>query len=383
MANKFMKITSLERSSKRAIVIRNMAAIKEVWSKFGDMIKNLIVNFIDIDLDQGIELVKFINSEASKYLTSVQFGNCISNVLDELTNEFINVISFSFSRSETADFEFKYDQRMGNIFPSVKTLRISETKISDWVFFGGESPGLEALGLIRPNGAEEQIIQFVKKNQQIIDLKIYESNLEFLNQLKENMPNLKLLKLYEISGMYNAVPIHFDTVLVLRINSKIIPENLFFENLETLILDLSAYELTDKWIQFIDTKISKDLDVFRLIVEKLSREHFQSFPDKMPNLSTAIIQCQTPFSVADIAQFLDKADHLDELDLRFQQEQLEMNVPVEAAKRARKNGKIWSIRKPTSLEAMTDHSCYQFFSTYATNLLFHSFINHLCLLTMN
>lgn len=327
------------------------------------MIKIIIVNFNDIDLKDSIEFVKFMNAEASKWLTMIHFEKCTGNVLDELSNVFINVEFFAFSRSESIEFKFKEDQRMSKIFPKLKKLIIKLTKVADWSFFDGPIPALEALVLTEPNEVQEQIIKFIKRNQQIGDLKIYKTNQLFLKQINENLPNLNILKLNDISGVYDGQPpIHFEKVEVLvMFECKIIPENLFFDSLDILILDFNKNEFVDKWLEYLETKINKDLRLMRLVVERLSKVHFLGIP-KLPNLVTAIIQCQSPFSAQEIAEFLDKATHLEVLEIAFQQEQLENNVPVEAANLAKKNNKIWNIRKPAPLETSNDHSSYQFFS---------------------
>lgn len=345
---------------RKFVIIKNMAAIKNIWSKIGNMITGLIINFIDIDLNQGNEIMKFINAEASKWLTLVFLDNCTLNVFDELSNEFNKVVILAFSRSETADFEFKDDQRLSKIFPNLKKLAIKEIKVSDWSLLDDQTKLTELV--LRPNGAEEKIIQCFKRNPLLNGLQIHEINQSLLKQINENIPKLKVLKLINLHGNFDGDPIHFVTVDALAIeNSSIIPENIFFDHLRILHLVFNLNEFTDKWLNYINTKISNSVSFFHLIVEKLSKELFLDIPDKLPKISFAYIQCETPFSADEIKQFLDKAINLFEFKMRIPQEHVDINLLEKAVSQAEKTNNIWKVDKSTH-ENNNDHLKYQTFS---------------------
>lgn len=225
--------------------------MKDIWSKMGDLITKLKIDFTDIDFNNGIEIMKFINDETSKSLTEI--------ILNKFT---------------------------------------------------------------------------------------FNANQLFLNRINENLPKLKTLKLNYLCGNFDAEPIHFENLNALVItDSQIIPKNLFFDKLNYFLLDSTTKIFTDKWLEFIDENIPKNLNSIQLIFEKLSEDYFLAIPAKLPKIRYAYIECETPFSVRNISQFLDKAVHLEELEMGILSKQVDMNLLEEAADQAKKNDKIWKVMK--------------------------------------
>lgn len=320
-------------------------------NRFGHLIEVIIVDFEEMDVNDGKNIVKLIVQKCSAFLKSIRLKNCRANVLDELNSAFPNVTLMRFSSSLTHNFRIRPDLKFNEIFPNVNNLYLEQTKTSDWSFFDGNLPNLNIFALDVPKSQgdglndESIVIKFFKQNRQIKVQVIDGGNLKILKQLSEIHPTLNLLQLFALSedcSNNQGDPVKFTTikeVYVVSHNADEIPRNLYFDQLYQFTLHIHPNDFTDKWAQYINKQVNLDLNNLYLNVGELSFEQLLSISKMKPNLRNVAVRCSSNFLADDLVEFLKTNHFLNVLDMNNQMTELEQNHLKEILP------KQWNIEK--------------------------------------
>lgn len=286
----------------------------DTFSKFGEFIKNVAINF-DENISDGKEILKIVNDKASKTLTWMELRSCEGDILDAIKIPFKNVKTLKFSGSKNQELIPRNNnsssdgRKLSKMFPNLKCLEVFETKALDWKFINGHISCLTELYLnddtrILPNSLEnvkfEWISNFLKENPQIEILIIRNPEILFRKEISDFLPNLKILKITQ------------------RLNEKDSDDNQFkdfsfessqclFKQIETLDLDLFP-NVTSNWMNFIKHSVNKNLTTLNIASQNgLTLEDFQIIGQTFTGLKTLIIYSYIDlksFSANDIIGFL-------------------------------------------------------------------------------
>lgn len=329
------------------VIIQNVNAIKNLFRNFGSLIHVIKVDFLEISIENGKEIVELINEKCSKSLETLHLENCNDNILSGLTNDHPNVFTLRFSISTANEFNGNSDsQKLNKLFPNLKTLFIDHTTAVDWKFINGKLQNLMQLNvefeqsIVSDGEDESQIVNFLKDNQQIEQLILTRSNLKLVEKVNKHLPKLKYLKVEQLLIDYSSHPsdvIHMKNLKHLSLRSyrvDEIPERFVFDRLEKLDLNIFPYKFTDAWTQFIANQVTKDLNEFTLDAADLSADQFVAIGKKLRHLETVSVSCRLTLTAEDIVEFTEICSSLINLELNIQMDEWERNrlneiLPIE------------------------------------------------------
>lgn len=325
------------------IGLKNFDVAKQFLIVFGKDIVSLTVDFAEIDLIEGKEIVKHINNVCSNstILERISLQSCAGNVLDALSSVFFSVSTVWFS-SGIADRWVEYSQntpKLADIFPNTKTLRLDHTVPFNWrvnstMIIGKTFPHLNdlqvTLSMYDETGYfDEHVLNFLKDNSKIIMLTIHNCNLKFLNETQNILPNLENLKIYQFmksDEKYEGDPIRFEKVKTLKINSTgndVNPEHIYFDQLHELELTAEP-EINNKWFDFIDQQTNKNLSRLILNSKNLTNEQFVAIAEKKSHLKMIKIVSHLNISADAITQFINISNSLERMELHVLMTQAEI-----------------------------------------------------------
>lgn len=307
----------------------------EFLKKFGDLMPFIEIDFEEIDGNEGIEIVKYVNEKSFKSLMDFKLLNCKSNVLDGLNNTFNQVLRLKFSSSKQNELKTKENLKLNKIVPNLRYYIVEHTRSSDWKFIDGTFLKLTSLEVElqksrdRNSVDELNILSFFNKNLQIKELKIKNTSLKLLRLLSlpwksnqsngvERFSNFQQLHIDGISDDYLKYKriVHFDSIKILVVTDyeDKVPENVFFNQLETLNLRIES-EFNAKWLDFVTNQTNLDLKSLKIQAKNLQIEHFLSIPDKLTHLETVFIKSDSPITAEGIANFTKKSNELKNFEL--------------------------------------------------------------------
>lgn len=293
----------------------NFDSAKSILQTFGNLVHKLKVSFEQIDAAEGREIVKHINEYCANSLTQLELNSCKGNILDDLKSTFINLKTFVFSSSETNNFQIKpHATKLSRLFPNLNSLKLGFTKISHWAIIVGKFPHLNFLDLTPPNKETQNVIDnnlaanLIRKNAHIETLIVNEYTMMLLKNVSDFLPKLQNLTLNMFSKdclNYDGKPIQFNTVQHLSIQSESygLPTEISFTQLQRLNLDV-ARSTDDKWLQFINKQVNKNIDDFEMIAKNLPEKQFLAIPNELTNLKTVVVKCPREFSADELNSFV-------------------------------------------------------------------------------
>lgn len=247
-------ITEVDKGNLKQVEIKNINVIKKFLDYFGSFVETIGVYFENIDSKEGKEIVEKLNEKCSQSLNKLYLKDYREDFLDALKNEFSKLGAFKFSSSSSHDLKFNSENtNVAKLFPAIKYLSIDYMKAADWKFIGDKVPSLSGFRITLPNSRKEgdvdelQIINFLKQNPKITNLKITEGELS-----KEQFANIpEALPKLEIVGLSCASKFVADEVISFIEKSKSL-----FEFNVTLEMD----ESEQKWfVDILPTKFPKML----------------------------------------------------------------------------------------------------------------------------
>lgn len=300
-------------------------AADDIFSTFGDLIQNIQIEFDFLNVEQGSEVIKFINDKSFESLKTLDLVNCHGNVLDNSKTTFTKVTTLTLSRNKRKKFIIDENQKMIQHFPSLEALHLENIKTSDWTFIDGGLASLKLLTLNIPDSKDghdfnEFLVDFIKKNTQIDALRIHNVNLKLLHEIEVILRNLKTLDIFSLSENYSNgdqdEEIHFNSIRNLFINSaNKIPEKIPFEQAENFTLRIKPVVM-DGWIEFLQ-QINTNLKIFTLYTNYLRSEHLTVIALNFPQLQMVIIECWSTLNADDVSSFIFDLPYLNHLNMHL------------------------------------------------------------------
>lgn len=319
----------------KLVHVANINALEDILDIFGSDIYSFIVDFQEIDVNDGKEIVEYINDECFENLEKFYLINCKGNVLDRLKNEFKYMSEVKFSSSASEDLVFDIDgHTMQNIFPTLHTLRVDYSTPSDWTFIKGKYEKLQILEVHLPQTIRNDTINgwhissLFMNNKKIIDLTIVHPTLKLLKVVHEKLRRLEDLHMIGLSNNYSDIlnqPFQFRPLkhLILHPNHEHeIPWKISFPKLDEFTLK-TEHNLTSEWMEFISKQIDSNLGELRLKTQGLEREYFASIPGIFSGLKDVIISCQSRFTADDVLNFMEETKQLTSFKLEICIDELE------------------------------------------------------------
>lgn len=317
------------------IKVEHLNAIENILDIFGCVIYSILVDFQEIDSNDGKQIVEYINDQCSDTLEKIQLLNCKSSVLDRLRNEFkyMNEVKFSSSVSECLIFD-RDDHQMSNIFPTLNSLHVHHTTPSDWTFIKGKFEQLRVLDVHLPQTIRDDTINgwhissLFMNNQRIRDLTIVNPTLKLLKVVNEKLRQLESLNIVGLSDNYLSIlnkPFQFRPLQQLMLHpnhENQIPRKINFPKLKELTLQIER-NLTSKWMRFVSERIDSNLVELNLQTQELAREYFDAIPSIWPGLNEVNISCQSEFTANNVLNFMDESKELTSFKLEIRIDQLE------------------------------------------------------------
>lgn len=287
---------------------------------FGDLINSLDIQFDRLNATLSVEFVGLVNDNCFNTLKALSLARCNGSALDELTNAFNSVESFTFS---TEKLRVNSENRLNKLVPNVNHLNIEYTYSSDWAFINGAFPHLSRFQVIFPENKtpdsvrKSDITNFLKNNTRINDLTIVRTNLQLLKEAYDILPQLDRVWLRWLPKNFvgkQKEPIYFDNVKNLAIHSFLgeIPEKCMFNQVETLFLYVQV-KSTRKWFEFLSNQVNKNLSQLSLF--NINRDDFSAMPELFPSLQTAYITSSWYYVATRIVEFIEKSASLNYLKL--------------------------------------------------------------------
>lgn len=319
-----------------SLILVNFMAMKEILNNFGDLIQNLTVNFKEFDTQsEGRVIVNYINDKNCGSFERLSLQNVKENVLNDLQeNTCKRITTLRFSTSDR--FEFVESRKLNELFPGVEYLDVECTNPSCWAFITERLTNLRTFHMdFSPANVnainETHITNFLKNNVRIENLRIYYTNLMLLKEVNEILPNLETLEISLFSDDYLNYPdiVQFNNVKNLRMDyygeEPRIPERIFFNQLQQFHLATSLSNFIDKWFEFIDNQVNRNLTTFILATIELEKEQLFTIPEKFPDLQTLIIECWSKkIRATEIISFMKKNKHLITLKMSIQIDGIEL-----------------------------------------------------------
>lgn len=300
-----------------------------------------MIQYLEVDL-RAIETIKsyginrIINEKSSKSLKKLKIENCKRDFLSEWKQPFENVKSLSFTVVDGKANE--NDVKMGQFFPAVVDLTLSNMKLDDWSFIDDQfSRNLTRLivddEIQNTKQSTDCIGNFFKNNSQISNVRVFGPSPNFLE-------NIKFLKNVEVFDMRAKTPtkwlesesvIHIDnvkTVLFEISDDTPMLELLIFENLRVLFLNIKYTNERDsfKWRIFIKNQLSVNLEELYLSVNTaVLKRDFLTISEKWPNLKEATIESGYRNKADEIIEFITNSTQMESLKVTPGMDSLDVN----------------------------------------------------------
>lgn len=169
----------------------------------------------------------------------------------------------------------------------------------------------------------------MKNYPQITTVSIQFSNLKFLKEVNEILPQIGSLKLKMMSNdyfNYQDEPIRFGNVKILTIESDHndeYPKEIHFNQLHELTLNIQPI-FSDKWIEFNSQQLSSSISNLILKYGMLTNEHILAVGEKLSHLKTAKIVCKSKISAYAITGLIGKCNFLDKLQIDLLMDEFEV-----------------------------------------------------------
>lgn len=296
------------------IKIHSYKVSQSFINNFGDLVSDLIVIFYYVNPDESRQMVKAINDQCFVSLKSLALAQCDGNSLDQLSNTFTNVKSFTFS---TKKLDLQSDNKLNRIFPNVNALTVERTVASDWTFINGHFAHLIRFSVDFPENQspdsvrELHIANFLRNNTQITDLSIAYSNLTLLKEVNTILTQMEHLTLNFLPKKFlddQHQPVHFETVKHFTLNTNYgeIPEMTVFDQLEKLTIQSKS---STEWIKFISKQVNRNLSELNLFND-VRPEKLAIVPEKLPNLHVVHITCTWIIKAKQIVEFIENSNSL-------------------------------------------------------------------------
>lgn len=295
----------------------------EIWKTFGDLMKNLQLNFKSIDDKLAKQIVQFMSAKAES-LEILYLENCNGNILNEFASPILSVTVLKWLTKAESSSETVEIKKLTDIFPNVILLILKNIKSSDLVLIDGKFANLMVLRMELPKIVDEMlIVSFLQNNPTVQTLEIQYASFDLLKQINQILPNLEVLTLESLPknyAVFKSDPIRFDQVKKLTIDVKFhelnAPENIIFNQLEELTLNIRS-KFTDKWIKFINNNVNSNLKSLKLTNAHLKKEQLHAILDHFNNIQTLDITCQSKFEALDIIDFEEKNKNAHIIQMKF------------------------------------------------------------------
>lgn len=308
-------------SNENSIGFKYMVDINNAFDFFGDLVTHVDVDFENISVDHGKEIIERINNHCTS-LTTLHLQNCHGDMLDYLNGTLPTITSFQFSTHPTQKLSIKPDnKKLHEIIPNVLFLDIGNMKVYDeWMYIGGIHAKATIVGLYEeldePN--ESHLIEFLQHNPQVMGLEIHFANRRLLSKLNYRVPNFVYLNLVGISQNYsNYDKIHVNGVTMFKFTSKSedeIPDKIDLHQINELILE-NPFNFSNKWIDFLKNQVNPHLNKLRVKTNSLKLEQLLAIVKNLPKLEEVHIDVRSNVAINGIVEFLKNGNKLKRLRL--------------------------------------------------------------------
>lgn len=317
--------------SDKNIEVKSLKVLQKLLPNFGDLIVFLEIEFENIEQNKATEIVKSVNEHTSNTLRLLYLIDCYGNVLDELKNQFKEVIAVLFSVAENFEFSDK-DQRLNKIFPNLQLFLVGKVSAVQWKYVDVEFPSLNNFYIVFIENEinETHVASFLKKNPQIKAFEINDPSLKVLKEVNDNLPNLISLEINGLSKNYGNDKIdsvHFKNVKKIAIrtqNENEIPEKIGFHQVNNITLNINT-TFSDKWFDFIANKIHSKVIYFKLETKSLTKDQLLNLPEKLPDLTEVALHSPVEFAADDVIHFIEKVNHLQILQIFIEMDKNEQD----------------------------------------------------------
>lgn len=312
------------------VIVKSMKAIQNILLSFGDLVRNIMIDFGAINEIEGQQIIQMVSDLCSETLRRLFLEKCHGRILTGLKRPFKDVNFLVLSSSEKKPYEIDENQKFNQLFPKLDHLDLNLPAESDWPFVTCENPNLTWLDLHNVKDSNVKMVaNFLKINSNIQTSKLYWANRNTLKEISENLPKLKTLTIVRLANYfsYNCDDdIHFESVesLSMVVCGKDTPENIHFHQLQKLHLQIDS-EFTDKWMHFLN-QTSSNVNRIKIYTGKMKNEHLLNIPMALPSLKTVTIEAKSKFKADDVGQFIEKSIQLNTLNMLIEMDQNERNI---------------------------------------------------------
>lgn len=317
--------------------LRSLNGINATLNNFGDLIRDIRINFEDINVNDGKEIVKNVNQKSFGSLININFENCKGTVLDGLKKPFENVTILTFASSQMEKLQVKDDQKLCNFFPNTNSLSIERIQSSDWKLIDCSFPKIFSINLNLPKKQQQhtvngsKISSFFKKNSKMYTLILKNANLKVLNEANKHLSNIQSLEINGLSEDYyldfqnDTINFKFTSLLTIRnIPINIYPEWINFNSLSYFALNVE-HNFTNNWMEFFENQINLTINTVILNFEFIEKEQFLNVLNKFMKSESITIYAHDSFTLMadDIINFVIKNEILYEFEIFARMERSE------------------------------------------------------------
>lgn len=305
----------------KSIYISDFNLFVDVITHFGKHIKSLgIIKPQDINEDDSAVLIECISEQCSNSLTSLILGNVREYTFTQFTKQFPHMKTLHVNLEENQIGSIlPWDE----LFPNLETLYLNYLDATNNVenngnrFIESELPAMKHLNSLIiniwvDNKTDVAIIQtqlgnLLQKNQQIQNLEYYPSLNDFIQEIREYLPNLEYLTVHNIDSEIRAV--RFESVKhfkVLTWGQTCPVDRISFSHLETLDMIIGTQQFTrDSWIRFF----RNHQHLRRLSCVAFEEHELVDFLAELPNLHEIRIESVRFFNVDLVSRLIESPNN--------------------------------------------------------------------------
>lgn len=320
------------------ISIKNYDLVKLTLKVFGNHIKTLVINYIEIDLNQRKEIHRFIDRHCTDSLTAMTLMGTDENVLKNFRSPLKMVEnvtidgelkSKSYSIIHLSSFFSYKNLKLNQIYPGLRRLTLNRMNVPDASILDVEFPRLEHVKItLLPEPfrnysykTKPAMIKLFEKNPQIQTLILLNCNsLDYL-RIASSLPNLSLLQVnfLPLKGEYVGSKIRFMNVKKIGFNMKNnidLSEIVTFEKVNELVLVCGGKEECKGF------PIKGNFNNLYIVRYSFSNEEFLELDKKAPNLKDMFIASDEDINRFHILNFIQGNRKLKKLRITSQNEEL-------------------------------------------------------------
>lgn len=226
--------------------------IVSIFKHFGHVIKKLQLFRNPLNEYSKEEFLgNLISKYTSDALVDVKIENGNEKVLTYITKPLVSVATVKFVKGSLDTVPTGLS--LSNLFPAVRRLNFEYLKGTGLSYFNCHTPHLEQVSIKGMTAdTESTFIDLIRNNSQIRDIKIFDDNYEFVNNVNALLPQLETLTLSNLNIQSELTEnIRFENVTKFSIKKgNGSPNKLHFPKLQSLHIDYNSERLL-AWIDFL------------------------------------------------------------------------------------------------------------------------------------